>query len=1113
VVQAQGKIMRTLSVPLGLLVLGVASGPACAQTPAQDEKLLRAAGIDPAGPALVELFRKQVPNAVDRQRVAGLVRLLSEANFKVRLKASNDLIALGPAVIPLLRQAQANADLETTQRLKQCIDSIQRGNEATKLVAAARLLARHRPAGAAPALLAFVPFAEHGPLEAAVWQALAALQADDARLALPALVEALRDPHPPNRTRAARGLAYLGWEAQPAVKALAQALGDTDGGVRRQALAALERLGPFAAEAVPALLPLVQDKDAGAREAAWKVLGQLGPHAKAALPAMRDRLVSADARETYQAARLLGAMGPDAIPALLTVLDKGQPTARQWALHALGQIGCGDPDVLARFTAALDDPATHAWAATNLPRLGPAALPVLRKALNHRDAGVRAQAADALGRFGPYARPAVENLRARLRDEDAEVRALAALALWAVDRRAEGLVGPLADGVPLGRNLSPVRSLAVLGSLYPRPREAEAVLLKTLRHGHPLARRNAVWAVAKHPADRAAVVRALLDMSFKEKEVFVRQEVLLALAGVAPESEQVLLVLAKALGDKNPALRRTALHALGKLGANIGPVLPAVQRLLKDPALQFEAAHLLARLGPAAAPAVPDLIEAAPRSPVAIQALGQIGPEAREAIPVLVQQLGNPHLSQKAMEALARIGPDAIPALVAAVEARKPPQAAVLAAQTLGRLGPKAVGPLLRVLQTGQRFEAAFGLGELGPQARAAVSPLVTALKEGDPGTRRGAAWALGQIGVSTPEVVAALTGALTDRECRAPAARSLAALKARTAAEPLAGALDDADRYFRLVAAEALAQVDPSSPRPPALLRQALKDASPVTRREAVRIIQRLGYRDGATLTALRPLLDDEEAAVRQEVLACLTGLAQKEDGALPSLVALLGHPDLNLRKKAMEALAGVGPRAHPAVPALTRMLRHRAPDLRLQAVKTLAALGPAAKPALPELLFLLEASDGPDKVQVAEAVCRAGGPADRVLLLLIENVQNHGDPDRQQQAARLLIDLGAKAKPALVRLVTLARVAGATPGYAAGLRPYAAWALWRLDGQSREAAHALVQALAESDPKSRQRALLLLGEMGREARLAIPAVRVALRDPEDSVRAAAREALQKME
>jgi HEAT repeat protein len=89
-------------------------------------------------------------------------------------------------------------------------------------------------------------------------------------------VQALQDPDPKVRKKAATKLGNIGTADAAAVPALAGALKDRDAEVRAEAALALLRIGPPASEAVPALEEAAgNDKDAKVRSYATKALEKI----------------------------------------------------------------------------------------------------------------------------------------------------------------------------------------------------------------------------------------------------------------------------------------------------------------------------------------------------------------------------------------------------------------------------------------------------------------------------------------------------------------------------------------------------------------------------------------------------------------------------------------------------------------------------------------------------------------------------------------------------------------------------------------------------------------------------------------------------------------------
>lgn len=90
------------------------------------------------------------------------------------------------------------------------------------------------------------------------------------------LIQALGDPDPVVRSKAARELGKGGAEAAPAVPHLSALLIDPDPMVRGMVAAALGKIGPAAAEAAPGLTVMLDDAVIPVRFWAADALGRIG---------------------------------------------------------------------------------------------------------------------------------------------------------------------------------------------------------------------------------------------------------------------------------------------------------------------------------------------------------------------------------------------------------------------------------------------------------------------------------------------------------------------------------------------------------------------------------------------------------------------------------------------------------------------------------------------------------------------------------------------------------------------------------------------------------------------------------------------------------------------
>lgn len=240
--------MSTRLSMVAVLLLAVAS--LSRADPPADEQILRGAGvpIDPSG--LLKFLRSFAPTEVDPASVQTLIRQLGSEEFREREAAVKGLIALGPRALPFLRQALKDNDRERAIRAEHCLKVIDAGPGPNVHGAALRLVAHHKPAGAAAALLDYLPFAPNDRLADEAALALTAVAAVDGK-ADPAVAGALTDKLPLKRAAAAEALCKL--EGQlPAVSKL---LGDADATVRLRVALALIPLK--VKESVPTLIELL----------------------------------------------------------------------------------------------------------------------------------------------------------------------------------------------------------------------------------------------------------------------------------------------------------------------------------------------------------------------------------------------------------------------------------------------------------------------------------------------------------------------------------------------------------------------------------------------------------------------------------------------------------------------------------------------------------------------------------------------------------------------------------------------------------------------------------------------------------------------------------------
>jgi HEAT repeat protein len=201
---------------------------------------------------LLETLAQHTLTADKRDQVRRLIGRLGGEVFADREAAGRELAAIGRIALPQLREATRDRDPEVARRAALLIDRIEHEPTQQLPIAALRLLAIRKPAGAVAALLAYVPHADEEERTEELQKALARLALRDGEPD-PALRQALADAKPLVRATAGRALIEGG--GAPGRAAARKLLGDEAPLVRMHAALALARARER--EAVPVLIDLL----------------------------------------------------------------------------------------------------------------------------------------------------------------------------------------------------------------------------------------------------------------------------------------------------------------------------------------------------------------------------------------------------------------------------------------------------------------------------------------------------------------------------------------------------------------------------------------------------------------------------------------------------------------------------------------------------------------------------------------------------------------------------------------------------------------------------------------------------------------------------------------
>lgn len=171
------------------------------------ERLLRDHNLPHEGPGLLKFFRDRTLSKEQIAQLAAKVERLSAASYADRTRAAAELVKAGQIAKPFLVELCKNpqADGEAIRRAELCLRRIDDGKDSSLAVAAAHLVAKHKPASAAQALLDYRPFTTDAQVVEALQLALNSVAIKEGKPD-PALVPALTDKHSHKRAAAAEAL-------------------------------------------------------------------------------------------------------------------------------------------------------------------------------------------------------------------------------------------------------------------------------------------------------------------------------------------------------------------------------------------------------------------------------------------------------------------------------------------------------------------------------------------------------------------------------------------------------------------------------------------------------------------------------------------------------------------------------------------------------------------------------------------------------------------------------------------------------------------------------------------------------------------------------------------
>ncbi|MDA1179700.1 MAG: HEAT repeat domain-containing protein, partial [Planctomycetota bacterium] len=560
-----------------------------------------------------------------------------------------------------------------------------------------------------------------------------------------------------------------------------------------------------------------------------------------------------------------------------------------------------------------------------------------------------------------------------------------------------------------------------------------------------------------------------LQTALQSQHANIRQGAAEAFANMPSLDENSLAILLPALADDDPSVRSAIAIAVGRIGQATEPSLLHLLQSANETHLQGAIAAL-SEFSPQLPATVAALVRFS-EHPVsqtrahAMRALSRSGLPLTELQPILVRALSDPDsvVRDAGIASVYQLGPRAVNSLPLFAE-------------------------MLQSSDPIQRNAAACAMHVIGPMApEIAVPALVRAMSvlnsvdthEVDPHEyEKNLINAIGRVGKPAASVVceAARKNEITlDQLSACLTTLGVSALPA------IEMALGDTNTTVRTASIITLGNMDGLPEATIKRLGDSLHDESLDVQVAAIRSLAAQGEQARSQQAVLQEILTNANPLLRREALFALLTVAETPASLLPQLKRALNDADDSIRRRSLESLAGISFDNTERSNLFLSATRDSVASVRMTAVYGLASCTPPTEAMQGRLLVLLRDGDPTVRGASAAAIGTLDLEQPLVVQALTESLKD-ADPQVVTAALTSLGQIGAMAKGSANQVADLQGHSFTS------VRSAVATTLSRMNAQPETQIRSLVLLLKDREWEVRNAATVALGKLGPAARDAVP-------------------------